>query len=219
MKITKYEHACLLVEALDQKLIIDPGMFAESLPQDLKEVHAVVVTHIHSDHLDKERLQAIVVANPEVTVFAPQDVLDEIQEIEAKKELAETGVSHTAGSFALEFFGHDHAVIYEKVPCENVGVMVNKTLYYPGDSFTKPNGDKIPLLALPAGAPWMKVGEAMDFMKAVMPGSVFPTHNAVYSEAGAMFTDTWLSQQAMALGAEYKVLKPGDSIDIPVTTP
>lgn len=214
MKITKYEHACLVVEALEQKLIIDPGMFAESLPQDLQEVSAVVVTHVHGDHLDKKRLQAIVMANPDLTVFAPQEVLDEISDIEVKKELAEPGVSHTAGSFGLEFFGKDHAVIYEKVPCQNVGVMVNKTLYYPGDSFTVPKGNKVPVLAIPAGAPWMKVGEAMDFMKAIMPGAVFPTHNAVYSEAGAMFADGWLSQQAESLGAVYKVLKPGDSIDI-----
>ena len=154
MKVTKYEHACLLVEELDQHLVIDPGMFATSLPTDLKNVMAVVITHQHGDHLDKDRLQTILMANPELTIFAPQDVLDELADVSAKKVLAETGVSHTAGSFALDFFGNDHAIIYETVPCQNVGVMVNKTLYYPGDSFTEPGTD-VKLLAIPSGAPWM----------------------------------------------------------------
>ena len=104
MKITKYEHACLLIEELDQQLVIDPGMFAISLPSDLSDVTAVVLTHEHADHLDKERLKGILDANPGLTIFAPSDVLAQLEEFDAKKEIAEPGVSHTAGSFALDFY-------------------------------------------------------------------------------------------------------------------
>lgn len=213
MNITKYEHACLVVEELGQRLVIDPGMFAVSLPMDVSEVVAIVITHEHGDHMDLERLRAILEVNPDATIFAPRDVLTHLTEIEAKKEVAEPDVSHTAGSFALDFYGKDHAIIYEKVPCQNVGVFVNKTLYYPGDSFTEPKKE-VKLLALPNGAPWMKIGEAMQFMKKVMPRAVFPTHNALYSEAGTMFANNWLEQEATALGAPWRVREPGDSIEV-----
>ena len=213
MKITKYEHACILLEELDQLLIIDPGMFAKSLPTDLKNVTAIVITHEHGDHLDKDVLRALIDSSPDATIFAPQEVLEQLNEIEAKKELAQPRVSHTAGSFALDFFGRDHAVIYETVPCQNVGVMVNKTFYYPGDSFTEPK-QPVKVLALPSGGPWMKVGEAIEFMKRVKPEKAFPTHNAVYSEAGNMFAENWLSQQAEMIGTDFKVLAPGHSLEV-----
>ncbi len=213
MKITKYEHACILLEELDQTLIIDPGMFATSLPTDLKNVAAVVITHQHGDHLDKDLLRKIIDANPDATIFAPHDVLDQLGEFEAKKEVAQPDMSHTAGSFALDFYGKDHAIIYEKVPCQNVGVMVNKMLYYPGDSFTEPK-EPVAILALPSVAPWLKVGEAISFMKAVKPAKAFPTHNALYNEAGEMFANNWLGQLAEVLGVNFSVLETGQSIEV-----
>lgn len=212
MKVTKYEHACLVIEEIDQKLIIDPGVLTASLPTDIKGVVAIVITHQHGDHLKIPLIQTIISNNPDLTIFAPQDTLDLLQEVTVKKELAQPEVSHTSGSFALDFYGSDHAIIHESVPCQNVGVMVNKLFYYPGDSFTEPKSE-VTLLALPSGAPWMKVGEAMEYLKKVMPHAVFPTHNAVYSEAGNMFSNTWLEQQATTLGASWRYLLPGDSIE------
>ncbi len=213
MKITKYEHSCLVVEELGQIVVIDPGVFSKSIPSELKNVAAAVVTHMHGDHLDKGRIQTIINMNPDAIIFAPQEVLDELTSIQATKVEAEPGKVHTAGSFELDFYGHDHAVIYEKVPCVNVGVMVNKTLYYPGDSFTKPE-QAVSVLTLPSGAPWMKLSEAIDFLKQVKPKVVFPTHNAVYSEGGLHIANSVLAPHAESAGADYKVLETGVSLDI-----
>jgi L-ascorbate metabolism protein UlaG (beta-lactamase superfamily) len=57
VKITKYEHACLVVEEAGETLVIDPGVLAK-LPE-LTNVVAVVVTHIHPDHLHMPNLLAI----------------------------------------------------------------------------------------------------------------------------------------------------------------
>jgi L-ascorbate metabolism protein UlaG (beta-lactamase superfamily) len=213
MKVTKYEHACLVVEELNQRLVIDPGMFAATLPVDLKDVAAVVITHEHGDHLDRRLLNNLLANNPSATIFAPEEVIASLQDIAVKMEIAEPGVSHTAGSFALDFYGKDHAVIYDKVPCQNVGVMVNGSLYYPGDSFTLPKRP-VAVLAVPSGAPWMKVAEAMEFIKKVKPQRAFPTHNAVYSREGSQFADSWLSQAAEDAGAAYTVLETGQSLDL-----
>ena len=63
MRITHLGHACLLVEMADTRLLIDPGTFADDL-SDVRDLSAVLVTHQHPDHLDPERLPALVAANP-----------------------------------------------------------------------------------------------------------------------------------------------------------
>ena len=90
-----------------------------------------------------------------------------------------------AGSFTLRFFGEKHAVIHSSIPVvDNVGVLVNGQLYYAGDSFTIPDGVEVDTVAVPAGAPWMKIGEAMDYVLALKPRRAFPTHEMVLSVAG-----------------------------------
>lgn len=65
------------------------------------------------------------------------------------------------GDFNLKFYGKDHAEIDPKTPvAQNIGVLVNNQLYYPGDSFT-PCPEKFKILAIPASAPWLRVGQTI----------------------------------------------------------
>ena len=43
MKLTKYEHACMVIEKADVSLVIDPGGYTMPLT-DLMDVVAVVIT-------------------------------------------------------------------------------------------------------------------------------------------------------------------------------
>ena len=79
------------------------------------------------------------------------------------------------GPFRLRFFGGRHAQIHSSIPViDNVGVLVNESLYYGGDSFAVPEGVAVDVLAAPAGAPWMKIAEAMDYVMEVAPGGPSP---------------------------------------------
>ncbi|MCA9330739.1 MBL fold metallo-hydrolase [Candidatus Saccharibacteria bacterium] len=208
MKVTKYEHACLVVEENGERLVIDPGMLAK-LPE-LENVVAVVVTHVHPDHLHLPNLQALVGASPGLTIFGSDEVIAELGELDVKKVSVENDMM-TVGRFRLEFFGHDHAVIYQQVPCQNRGVLVNETLYYPGDSFTLPE-KPVQDLAFPAAGPWCKVSEVADFITAVKPQRAFPTHDATLSEFGASVNYRYIQQAIEAGGGEFVQLKPGESL-------
>ncbi len=120
-----------------------------------------------------------------------------------------------AGPFTLRFFGEKHAVIHESIPVpDNVGVLINGALYYPGDAFTVPEGVEIDTLAAPVGAPWLKIGEAIDFVLAAKPRHAFATHEMTLSVAGkTMGHDRlrWATEQG---GGEYVALEPGESIDL-----
>lgn len=214
MKITKFGHACIVLEEQGKKLVIDPGSWTDNFGP-LNDIAAVVITHNHQDHFSIEHIKAIVQSNPDVQIFGAQEVCDD----SAKEGIAITNVTGgnaaTAGPFTMRFYGDMHALIHKDFPPvpHNVGLLVNDTFYYPGDSFTIPEGAPVKILAIPASAPWMKIAEAVDFVKAVRPQVCFPTHNALLSDIGEQLVDTWFKTTCNGIHAEYFSLKPGESFE------
>ena len=200
MKLTKYEHACFTVEKEGKVLVVDPGNLATDFIAP-ENVVAVVITHQHADHLDPEHLAEIFDKNDDVLILGPSDAIDKI-EVESKQAV-QSGEKVTVGPFDLEFFGGVHALIHESVGrVQNLGIMINDLIYYPGDSLDLPNRP-VDTLAIPAAAPWMKIGEAMDFLVAIKPRLAFPTHDAITSEAGRSIADRMLSGIAEQNDIEY----------------
>lgn len=200
MKLTKYEHACFTVEKDGQVLVVDPGEFSSDFIAP-ERVVAVVVTHQHGDHFDHEKLAEIIDKNPDAVIIGDESVTSKIEAFETKT--VQAGDQLTVGLFDLEFFGGDHALIHASIPkITNLGVMINELLYYPGDSFTLPQ-KPVDALALPAAAPWMKIGEAVDFLAAIRPRLAFPTHDAILSEEGKEIADRLLSITANKNGSSY----------------
>ena len=211
MTITKYEHACLLIEEQGKRVVVDPGQFTTTLGHP-DNVVALVITHVHGDHLDELQIQELINLNPDMKIFSTQEVAEALPGMSVT--IVRAGDKEDVAPFTLEFFGGNHALIHESIPRnQNVGVMVNNTLYYPGDSFVEPEGRSVPVLALPVAAPWMKVGEAIDFLIAIKPRRLFPTHDSVISDIGYGIHDRLLEGAAAKQGSEYTHLTPGQSIN------
>lgn len=211
MKITKYEHACLDVTEDNNRLLIDPGEFTTSL-DDFTNVTAVVVTHSHGDHLDKAKIESIVSQNPAVKIFCTEEVAEELKPTQTI--VPEVDKSYEAKGLKLEFFGDKHIVIDPATPIlQNIGVLVNETLYYPGDSFT-PCPKPFKVLAIPASGPWLKINETMPLIEQSQCEIVFPTHNALLSEIGHATTNRWQTLFTERSGKQFKYLQPGESIEV-----
>ena len=203
MKLTKYEHACFTVEKDEQILVIDPGEFSSDFIAP-EHVVAVLITHEHADHFDSERLATIIDKNPEAVVIGPESVTSKIEAFAT--HTAQPGESTQIGVFTLEFIGGKHAIIHPSIPAiQNVGVLINDLLYYPGDSFTLP-GKSIDTLALPVAAPWLKISEVMDFLTTVKPRFAFPTHDAILSNTGKEIVDARMEISANSIDATYSRL-------------
>ena len=201
MKLTKYEHACFTLEAAGEILVIDPGSFTDDFVVT-DNITAIVVTHEHADHFDPDQLAAIFAKNPNAVLVSLPSIVDKLPG--HKSQAVHPGDKVDIGPFRLKFFGGKHALIHVSLPLiDNLGVLVNDTVYYPGDSFTLPN-TPIDVLALPVGAPWLKLSETMDFLTAIKPLLVFPTHDAVLSDIGKALPDNLLPTVAEKVGAEYK---------------
>jgi L-ascorbate metabolism protein UlaG (beta-lactamase superfamily) len=211
MKVTKYEHACLVIEKGDETLVIDPGAFTMPLT-DVGGVVAVVITHEHADHWTAEQLERILDRNPDAKVFGPPGVAAAATGITVDSVVG--GDEREVGGFRLAFTGGKHAQVHESIPIvDNVGVIVDDLLYYPGDSFDLP-GTEVAVLAVPSSGPWLKTGEAMDFIAAVKPRRAFPVHDAVLSVIGKGMVNGRLEAIGKPNGTEFFVLEAGESTDL-----
>ena len=211
MKLTKYEHATLVLEKSGQTLVVDPGTFTMPLTE-VRDVVAVVITHEHPDHWTPEQLDRVLAMSPDAKIYGPQGVA--IAASAYPVIVVKDGDEITAGAFDLKFFGSRHAVIHSSIPViDNVGVMVDDTLFYPGDSFTIPPV-AVDTLAVPAGAPWLKIAEVIDYVAAVKPRRSLPVHEMVLSVIGKNMANDRIGTATTAGGGEFFPLQPGETLDL-----
>ncbi|HEV7742451.1 MAG TPA: MBL fold metallo-hydrolase [Pseudolysinimonas sp.] len=210
MKVTKYEHATLLLSVGDDTLVIDPGMFLSAV--DFGNVAGIVITHEHGDHWTPDQLGRILEKNPDAPIYGPAGVQTAANGFDVT--VVKAGDEIEAGPFTLKFFGETHALIHESVPApDNLGVLVNDELYYPGDSYTVPDLE-VGTLAAPLGAPWLKIGEAMDFVLAVKPKRALYAHDMTLSAAGKKMHADRLAWATEKNGGVFHPLEVGESLDI-----
>jgi L-ascorbate metabolism protein UlaG (beta-lactamase superfamily) len=211
MKLTKHEHANLVIEKAGETLVVDPGAFTTPMTE-LRGVVAIVITHEHPDHWTPEQLDRILTMNPDARIYGPQGVA--IAASAYPVTVVTAGDQIAVGGFDLKFFGERHAVIHSSVPViDNVGVMVDDILFYPGDAFTVPSAP-VAVLAVPSGAPWLKIGDVMDYVEAVAPKRSFPVHEMVLSTIGKDMHNGRIKTATALGGGEFFVLAPGESIDL-----
>lgn len=211
MKITKLEHACLVAEIDGKKLVIDPGVFTIPLAE-VTNIVGIVITHEHPDHWTTDHLDQILKQNPDVRIFGPGGVVAAITGYDITE--VNDGDTVEVEPFTLSFYGEKHAIIHSSMPViDNVGVMVNNTLFYPGDAFTVP---PVPVdtLAVPAGGPWLKIGEVIDYVTAVAPKRSFATHEAPLSVIGQNLANDRIGASTTAGGGSFTSLAPGQSIEL-----
>ena len=94
-----------------------------------------------------------------------------------------------AGPFVLDFYGRRHEVLHSSIPViENIGVHVNGTLSWGGDSLVRPPFPA-DVLGVPIGSPWSNIAQVMDFVLTAAPRRAFLTHDGMLSTRGlGLFT-------------------------------
>jgi L-ascorbate metabolism protein UlaG (beta-lactamase superfamily) len=211
MRITKYGHACLLLEDGGVKLLIDPGVYSGGL-EVIEGLSAVLITHQHSDHLSPESLRALKDKNPKLRIYCDEGsyaLLEKLGDLEALAVHA--GEEFELDGVRVKVAGTDHAVIHPTIlGIPNVGYLVGKRFFYPGDNFTRLD-EPVEILALPAGAPWLKISEAIDYMLAVHPEVAIPVHDAVLAIPEMNYG--LFRRFAEPVGIEIRVVPNGQSTE------
>lgn len=210
MRLTKLGHACLHLTDGDASVLIDPGAFSGGF-EELTGLSAVLITHQHFDHLDPQRIGALLAANPQALVVCDPDTAPQLAEQGIQAQVGTAGTVFDAAGLAIEVFGERHAVIHPDIPgLRNVGYLVGGRFFHPGDSLTVPD-KRVEVLGIPTGAPWLKSGEAVDFLRAVNPGVAVPIHDRTLAMP-QMEYDRFTS--LAPADTEVRVIGDGDSTDL-----
>ncbi|WP_407342975.1 MBL fold metallo-hydrolase [Pengzhenrongella phosphoraccumulans] len=215
LRLTRLGHACVQLERDGARLVIDPGAY--SAPDAVQGTDAVLVTHQHADHVVPAALRHDLAARPGLEVWAPADVVHQLlegaPELEHRVHAVRAGSTFEAGGFAVEVFGERHAVVHQDLaPVANVAYLVDGAVLHPGDSFTVPPR-AVDVLLAPVGAPWLRLGEVVDYIRAVAPRIVVPIHDALYSRVGCELVDRLLGPHGLGIGAaEYR--RPPDGVPV-----
>lgn len=185
MEITHLGHSTVLVDVDGVRILLDPGTFSDGW-HELTGLDAIVITHLHPDHVDPQRVPALIAANPDARLLVEPSVPDTIDLPPAERIPAEASIR--LGPVLVHTVGGEHAVIHRDIPMVgNIGVVLSAeghpTLFHPGDSLAAcPPG--IDVLALPAMGPWAALKEHIDFTRAVGAPMGFPIHDGLINDRG-----------------------------------
>jgi len=184
MELTKHTHATVVLRDGDRSVLLDPGAYTATSAELVAAADAVLVTHDHPDHFDADVLTAALAAQPDLRIWAPASVVEALGAHDGRVVAVSPGDSITAGGFEVRVFGGDHAVIHADLPpMTNVGFLVDGRVFHPGDSYSVP-GVPVETLLVPTSGPWAKLGELVDFVRAVQPTRAVQIHDLMLSEVG-----------------------------------
>ncbi|MET9465303.1 MBL fold metallo-hydrolase [Streptomyces sp. NPDC006544] len=210
MKLTKRLHSCVQLEKDGHTLVIDPGAFSE--PDAGLGADVLLVTHEHPDHFEEGRLRAALDANPAARLWTLRSVAEKLAPAyPGRVHTVGHGDTFSAAGFDVQVHGELHAEIHPDLPrVTNVGYLVEGSLFHPGDALTVP-GAPVDTLMLPVHAPWNKIGEVVDYVRAVRPRVAVDIHDAYLADLARPVYDAVL--EALA-GSPHTRLTAGDTVDL-----
>lgn len=180
MQLTHFGHSCLLADFNHTSVLFDPGTFSHGF-EGITGLSAILITHQHPDHIDTARLPALCAANPNAVVYAdPQTAA----QLGPPCRPVLVGDAIPLGELTIRPVGGRHAVIHPELPViDNISYLVGDgehpaRLMHPGDALFVPD-EAVDVLAVPAAAPWLKIAEAVDYLRAVAPLRAVPIHQGI----------------------------------------
>ncbi len=180
MKITKLNHACLLIKNEDKVFLIDPGSFSTDLVNEvlpsLEKLDYVLITHDHFDHFDPELCRAISDKYPKAKFIGTSDVVNKL------KDLGLDNASTKANELIdIYDIGHDSmSPLAPENSTQNFAIKIMGRLITPGDSHHLTESSEI--LCLPMDGPWGSTIEAVRMVDRLKPRYVLPIHDWMWNE-------------------------------------
>lgn len=205
MKITKFGHSCLLVEEGDARILFDPGNYS-TVPA-LEKLDAIFITHSHQDHVDVSTLKKLIVLNPRARIFSNEEACVALAKENITVDRLEDKEQAVVQNVVIEGAGGWHAENHTCLaPLKNIGYFIGDRFFYPGDALTIPDRP-VEILAYPAVAPWIKIAESLEYLKAVKPEAAFPVHDGFLKFGGPYYAHP--ERHAKEWGIRWVVLEEG----------
>ena len=186
MQLTHLGHAAVLVEAAGARILIDPGNFSTAW-HGLTGLDAVLVTYHHPDHIDPERIAALLAANANAVVTMEASVIDAV-DLGGRARALVPGDEFDVAGVHVAAVGGRHAIIHRDIPrIANTGLVLSAdgepTFFHPGDALDTIVAG-VDVVAVPIMGPWAALKEHIDFLRELGAPEGFPIHEGLLSERG-----------------------------------
>jgi L-ascorbate metabolism protein UlaG (beta-lactamase superfamily) len=213
VKLTKHEHACVVFEKEGATFVIDPGSFSPNAAEIISGAEAILLTHEHFDHVHADAINAALAARPGLRVYGPAGLAGTFGEHQDQFTAVAACDELKVGGIAVSVHGTTHAVIHPDIPTvQNVGYLVDDSVYHPGDAYFVPDAS-VSTLLLPTSGPWMKIAEAADYVRAVRPQQIVQIHEMLLSDIGLFLAGNLLGEQGLT-GLPLTALPAGESMTV-----
>lgn len=208
MRVAKFGHSCLLVEAATgERILVDPGSMS-AVPDEViaAPLDAVLVTHSHADHLDEGTVAALVSAHPELPIFASADIVEQLARVGVSAR--DHGFDHfQVGAVEVEVIQAGHDPVLGPVP-ENAAYRIGGELVITGDStavsLEEWQGTRV--LALVTSAPWGTRPALANVVERLRPEVAFPVHDGFLVDAFRGNQDAQFAVYCQERGTRYVIL-------------
>ncbi|WP_425955626.1 MBL fold metallo-hydrolase [Xylanimonas sp. McL0601] len=211
MRLVRHSHACVSLHDGARGLLIDPGAFTPDGAALLAQASAVLVTHPHFDHLDVAAVLAALEERADLVVYGPAGVAEALAGAPAERVvvLADGDRIEVAG-FAVEVVGGLHAPIHDEIPVpQNLGYLVDRAVFHPGDSYEIPPWP-VDTLLVPTSGPWVRTGQSIDWIREIAPRRAVAIHDVMLSEVGRRSSEQFLGRSGIPLLTPA----PGESLSV-----
>ena len=217
MRLTKLEHACILLERGANRCYIDPGKFTTPVTI-VSHVDVIIITHEHNDHWTPEQLTRIAQRSPNVPVITTKATAEKIREARIPDlgvvKVAVPGETYTYGAFTIQAFGGKHAEIHSSIPVvDNIGVVVNSEFAYGGDAYEVPPVP-VKVLAVPSYGPWMRIADSLEYIQQARPKATISVHEMLLAKAGKDLANARIQYATEEYGGLYLQPDTYDPIEL-----
>jgi len=206
MKITKYNHACLLVEDNGTNTLIDPGNYSEEVMdvESLPNLNYIAITHAHQDHFYLPLVKKLVTKFPDVKIIATPEIVEQL----AKENIQAT----SEGDDYISVTPVPHEKVWAAPQAQNIMVTVGGRLAHPGDSHTFTTNAEI--LALPFAAPWGSTTRAVEIVEELKPKVVIPIHDFMLKDASRQGMYGWVQSYLEPKGIDFKKIESAEPVEV-----
>jgi L-ascorbate metabolism protein UlaG (beta-lactamase superfamily) len=210
MKVTKFVHACILVESDAAVALFDPGVFSWQSglfkPEDLGRLDYMVITHEHPDHFHLPFVQAVLEKFPDTKIITTDAVMSQLQAAGIKASSQDSG--------DIKIFSRlPHADLspLDQTP-ENIAVHFADQLTVGGDRHDLETSKDI--LALTLAAPWGSQLEAVRMAIKLKPKIILPVHDWHLNETARAGAYDALEKFFGSLGIRFIKLTDGQPVEL-----
>ncbi len=147
-------------------------------------------------------------------VWTNTSVAAQLEGLGGRVHVVGHGDAVSVDGWDVRVHGELHAEIHPEIPrIANVGFLVDRQVFHPGDALTVPE-EPVATLLVPMMAPWSRTADVIDYVRAVAADQAFAVHDGLLNDTGLGVVGGLLGERGPGTPTPFSRLAPGDTVEL-----